>query len=85
MIFFFKMGEDKVLPVFRQKLLAAVCLKNEACATLARLHAKVHLGIMTQRLIMTNAFNGVSDSFFIYDFALSKFHIHVKPGFDNTL
>ena len=42
----------------------------------------MHLGVMAQRLVMTDAFHRCADRFLVINFSLVEFHVQVKPAGD---
>ena len=54
---FGQMGQDQPLPVQVQLIGGAVAFKSQPAAAGQRLHQQVHLGVVTQRLIVTDALN----------------------------
>ena len=74
MLRFLQMAQNKTLPVTVQHLILTVTFKEQTASSRQGLQKKMHLCIMTQRLIMANPLNCVQYRFLIYNTALIKVH-----------
>ena len=83
MRFFLKMGHYETLPVSVQTVLTAKAVKYQSASLRQRLHEKLNLRIVTQRLIMSDSYYRSCNRFFIYYAALPELNFFVK-SFLNT-
>ena len=64
---FGQMGQDQPLPVQVQLIGGAVAFKSQPAAAGQRFHQQMHLGVVTQRLIVANALHRGGDGLLIKD------------------
>ena len=67
-----QMGQNQPLPVFRQGVGRAVGSQLYAAAARRGFQQQMHLGVVAQRLVVTDALYGGGQRFFVQNAALAK-------------
>ena len=84
MLFFAQVHKNQPLPVAVKRVLAAIRFEHKSAAPRQRLQDKMNLGIMAQRLIVTDTLNGVLYRFLIHYPAGINIYFYAEPLGNNA-